>query len=163
MVIIQNNITDNDLLKDDEISTFVAILLARLEAKGHIDKSQLAAEIVIRLVDIKEITELNQHYRNIKKPTNVLSFSDTTRDMPDVVKAVLPKILGDIIICFSIVKKEASAQNKTLKAHFLHILTHAILHLIGFEHKHKINATTMQNLEIELLSDFGVSNPYEAR
>ncbi len=163
VVIIQNNILDNDMPKDDEINTFVAILLTRLEIQGYIDKSQLVAEIVIRFVDIKEITLLNRRYRNINKPTNVLSFVDTTRDMPSAVKVVLPKFLGDIVICSSIVKEEALAQDKTLTAHFLHILMHAILHLAGFDHKHKVEATAMQDLEIELLSGFGVSNPYATR
>lgn len=67
------------------------------------------AELTIRIVDKNEMTELNSTYRHKNKPTNVLSFPF---DMPKELLDEIP-LLGDIVICASVIEEEAAAQKKT--------------------------------------------------
>ncbi len=113
------------------------------------------AELTIRIVGEEEIAELNQQYRKKSGPTNVLSFrfdSDVELEIP---------LLGDLVICGSIVEKEAKQQNKSSEAHWAHMIIHGTLHLLGHDHLTKSEASEMESKEINLLQQLGFSNPYE--
>lgn len=113
-----------------------------------------AYELTIRLVDDEESQRLNHTYRNKDQPTNVLSFP---------VDPALPleiPLLGDLVICAPLVEKEAKAQNKSLKDHWAHLVIHGILHLWGYDHITDEDAEVMESLEIKLLSQLGIANPY---
>lgn len=112
------------------------------------------SEMTIRIVDIDESQTLNATYRGKDKPTNVLSFP---ADLPDEVNIPL---LGDLVICAQIVNNEASAQNKTINAHWAHMVIHGTLHLLGYDHENDDDAHTMESLEISLLDSLGFTNPY---
>lgn len=112
-------------------------------------------EITIRIVNKKESQKLNSSYRGKNCPTNILSFPLTSTAL----KFASP-LLGDLVICAPIVKKEALEQNKTLEAHFAHLTIHGILHLLGYEHNTKKNAAAMEKLESKILHKLGFPNPY---
>lgn len=115
-------------------------------------------EITIRLVDTKEMSELNSQYRKKTGPTNVLSFpSEIPKEIIEQMEYVL---LGDIIICPAVLDKEAHEQEKTIKAHWAHIVIHGILHLLGYDHIKEDEEKIMQALEIELLKKINFDNPY---
>ncbi|RKZ36817.1 MAG: rRNA maturation RNase YbeY [Gammaproteobacteria bacterium] len=115
---------------------------------------QRQVEMTIRLVDETEGTQLNETWRGGVGPTNVLSFPFECPpgvDMP---------LLGDIIICAPLVAREATKQNKSLSAHWTHLVIHGTLHLLGYDHIEESQAQLMENLEIRILHDLGYSNPY---
>ncbi len=114
-----------------------------------------ATEISFRWVDEQESADLNQRYRGKSGATNVLSFcyQDDT--------GVAPGFLGDIVICSSLVKKEADSQGKLENHHWAHLVIHGILHLIGYDHETDAEAAQMESLEISLLSELGIANPYQ--
>lgn len=114
------------------------------------------AEISVRIVSAAESAELNQHYRGKKGPTNVLSFP---ADIPDFVKSPL---LGDIVICATIVRQEANEQHKTLEAHWAHMLIHGTLHLLGYDHIEESEANVMEALETTILGKLNFPPPYLA-
>ncbi len=114
------------------------------------------AEISVRIVSVAESAELNQHYRGKKGPTNVLSFP---ADIPDFVKSPL---LGDIVICATIVRQEANEQHKTLEAHWAHMLIHGTLHLLGYDHIEESEANVMEALETTILGKLNFPPPYLA-
>ena len=114
-------------------------------------------EISIRIVDETEMTHLNRLYRGQDKPTNVLSFP---ADIPSELE--LP-LLGDIVICASVIEAEAKQQNKTEIAHWAHMLVHGTLHLLGYDHLEDSQATQMEDLEISILQKLGYTNPYETQ
>jgi probable rRNA maturation factor len=118
-----------------------------------------SAELTVRLVDAKEITTLNHTYRKKNKPTNVLAFPAV---YPDDIELEFP-LLGDIIICSSVLKQESEEQDKPLVAHWAHIVIHGVLHLLGYDHIKESEALKMQAIEIGLLAKLGFDNPYKSK
>ena len=110
--------------------------------------------VTIRLVDVQESTALNERYRHKSGPTNVLSFPF---EPPPGVHSAL---LGDLVICASLVKQEAAEQGKKEQAHWAHMVVHGLLHLQGYDHQTAADARQMESLEIRLLEDLGYSDPY---
>jgi probable rRNA maturation factor len=113
------------------------------------------AVLTIRLVDREEGRELNRRYRGRDQATNVLSFP---AELPDEVD--LP-LLGDIVLCAPVVAAEAAEQEKDIQAHWAHLTIHGILHLLGCNHQQGAEAEEMEALEIRLLRQLGIDNPYE--
>lgn len=122
-----------------------------LEQSGY-NKSD--AIVSLRIVDKKEITELNKNYRNIEKATNVLSFPYEA--LPEVEL----NLLGDIVVCATVVNAEASQQEKPVEQHWAHIIVHGVLHLLGYDHVEDKQAEQMEALEIDILSNLGIPDPY---
>lgn len=113
------------------------------------------SELTIRIVDIAESQSLNAQYRGKDKPTNVLSFPF---ELPDGIE--LP-LLGDLVICASVVAQEALDQQKKTSDHWAHMVIHGILHLLGYDHIDDTDAEEMETLEINLLAELDITNPYE--
>ena len=109
-------------------------------------------EITIRLVDADEGQSLNNEYRGKDYATNVLSFP----------YEVEPVTTGDLVICPSVVAKEAAEQNKPLAAHYAHLTVHGMLHLQGWDHDNDDDAEAMENEEKEILAALGYPDPYAA-
>ncbi len=120
-----------------------------------LDGMREQVELVIRLVDEAESQELNQKYRRIDGPTNVLSFPS---NLPEVVDS---DILGDLVICAPVVLREAVEQGKETEAHWAHMVVHGVLHLLGYDHLQEGDAETMEQLEREVLSGLGFQDPYK--
>lgn len=112
------------------------------------------AEVSIRIVDETEMTDINRLYCDKNKPTNVLSFP---ADIPDELNFPL---LGDIVICASVVAEEAKSQSKSELAHWAHMLVHGTLHLLGHDHIKDADAEKMQACEVSVLQQLGYSDPY---
>jgi probable rRNA maturation factor len=108
------------------------------------------AEITIRIVDNDESINLNNIYRKKKYPTNVLSFL-----VDDEVH-----LIGDIVLCAPVIKKEALEQSKKLEAHYAHLIIHGALHLYGYDHENIKDADIMEAKEIKILTKLGYKNPY---
>ena len=112
------------------------------------------AELCIRIVSLEESQELNSTWRGKDKPTNVLSFPF---EAPPGFSSAM---IGDLAICAEVVTTEAKEQNKPLKAHWAHMVIHGVLHLIGFDHINDDDAEEMEALEIKLLAQLDIPNPY---
>ncbi len=115
-----------------------------------------ASQIAIRIVDEDESAELNERWRHKNGPTNVLSFTMSGMEM------IAPAILGDIVICAPVVKKEANEQSKTLVSHWAHMTIHGILHLLGYDHIEEDAAVKMESLEITIMETLGFTDPYQS-
>jgi len=130
----------------------LALLRGVRKADNKLPKT---TELTIRIVDGMEIQELNKSYRSIDKPTNILSFPF---EAPDCIGI---NLLGDLVICHSIIENEAKEQNKDITAHWAHIIIHGTLHLLGYDHIEDKQAELMEGLEIELMKALGLPNPYD--
>ncbi|MCJ8146940.1 rRNA maturation RNase YbeY [Acinetobacter sp. A3.8] len=142
------------ILNEDALAQIIDTALV------HLDMNELT-EIGIACVDLAESHELNMQYRGKDKPTNVLSFpSDIPEEILDMLDA---QPLGDLVICIPVVLQEAEEQQKTPINHFIHLLVHGVLHLLGYDHELGDNeAEEMESLEIEILAKLGINNPYIA-
>lgn len=108
------------------------------------------------LTDDAEQRRLNLSYRGIDAPTNVLSFA-----LADVAPPPgAPVLLGDVVLAYETVAREAAEQQKTLAAHLQHLVVHGVLHLLGFDHENDTQAAKMEALEVEILQRLGVPDPY---
>lgn len=111
-------------------------------------------ELTIRIVDVDEMTMLNQTYRKKTGPTNVLSFPAEISSEFEI------NLLGDIVICAPVVQKEAEEADIDLLAHWAHMVVHGTLHLLGFDHEDDEEAEVMEKLETQILTQLGYPAPY---
>lgn len=118
-------------------------------ANAVVGKKYKDSEVSIVLTNDDEIHKLNKEYRNIDKPTNVLSF-----ELQDDI------LLGDIYISFDTVMKEAKEQGISFENHTAHMVVHGVLHLLGFDHIKDEEAEIMENKEVGILKKLNIKNPY---
>lgn len=129
-------------------------------------KKQNHLELSICLVSNAQIKKINQEFRNKNKPTDVLSFSFLDEKLirkigfKNVAKPMQQMFLGDIILAFETINKEALATKKDFYHHLTHLLLHSILHLIGYDHERKKDAAIMEKIEIKILQKLKIKNPY---
>tara|TARA_R110002072_G_scaffold59158_5_gene150756 strand:+ start:26143 stop:26628 length:486 start_codon:yes stop_codon:yes gene_type:complete len=120
-----------------------------------LDRGVAPCELAVKIVDEDESQALNELYRNKYAPTNVLSFP-LDGGLPDQ-----RLLLGDLAICAEVVRREARTQDKTVQAHFAHMVVHGVMHLLGFDHVESSEAEEMEQIEIDILRTMGFPNPYE--
>jgi probable rRNA maturation factor len=109
-------------------------------------------QLGLRLVGLAEGRQLNANYRNKDYATNVLTFEYGVQ--PDGTAA------GDIVLCVPVLKREAKEQRKELLCHAAHLVIHGTLHALGYDHLKSRDAKHMEYLEIGILAQLGIENPY---
>ncbi|MGS2721605.1 rRNA maturation RNase YbeY [Paraglaciecola aestuariivivens] len=147
---------DYALPSEAQIQLYLDKLLANLELANK--------ELTVRIVEEDEIQQLNQQYRGKDSPTNVLSFPfEAPSFFPEQsnLDENLNDFLGDIVICAPVVEKEAQAQHKQLNHHWAHMLIHGTLHLLGYDHIEEQDAQVMENIEIAVLKELAIDDPYQ--
>jgi probable rRNA maturation factor len=139
----------------------VRALLRRALAEAAATVSTSDAELAIVLTDDSAIRRLNRKWRGKDEPTNVLAF-------PTLEPSAGPHrrpyvILGDIVIAYQTLAREAAAEGKPFGHHLAHLAVHGFLHLAGHDHGTDKEAAAMEGLEIAILARLGIPNPYVAR
>ena len=120
-----------------------------------------APAAVLRVVSEEEGRSLNDSYRGKDYATNILSFPSDYSDLPaEALDEEDASYLGDLVICAAVVEKEAVEQNKTPEQHWAHLLIHGVLHLQGYDHITEDEAAIMEAIEIKLLGELGIPDPY---
>lgn len=110
-----------------------------------------AAELSVAIVGIEEMAHLNEQYRDVAGPTDVLSFGC---DEPCAAGSDEPITLGDVIIAPEVAEKQAVELGTTPEAELNLLLVHGILHLLGYEHDEDEAAEAMQARERALLASW---------
>ncbi len=119
------------------------------------------AEIAVLLADDAAVRELNRDWRGLDKPTNVLSFATWwDDDCPPPPAAGVAVHLGDLELALETLLAEAASEGKPPADHLAHLTLHGILHLLGYDHLEEDEARDMESLEIRLLAEIGVPDPY---
>jgi probable rRNA maturation factor len=106
------------------------------------------AELSIAVVDVDEMAHLNERYRGVDGPTDVLSFGC---DDPCPAGSDEPITLGDVIIAPEVAERQASELGTTVEEELNLLLVHGVLHLLGYEHDDDEAAHAMQDRERALL------------
>lgn len=104
------------------------------------------APLTVRIVAAAEIQQLNCQYRNKNCVTNVLAFPF------EPIEGVEDDYLGDIVICFSVVKNESKQLDKCFSFYFARILIHGVLHLLGYDHQTDEEEQVMTQREQQILT-----------
>ena len=110
--------------------------------------------INVRIMDDKEMRELNKKFRGKDASTNVLSFTNE-----DISKPITGN-LGDIAISYEFVKNESEELDVDFDDHMIHMLIHGVYHILWFDHESNTMAEVMENKEIKLLEKLNIRNPY---
>ena len=131
-------------------------------AAARRDRRRLGASsfiIDVALIDDRAMRRLNRTYRGKDKSTNVLSFPAEPSG-PGTAKR---RVLGDIALALGTLRREARAQGKSPPDHLSHLMVHAVLHLLGYDHESDPEAEHMEALERKALAGLAIADPYRSR
>ena len=120
-------------------------------------------ELSLLFTNDTKIKSLNNEFRNKNKATNVLSFPDIEINWRSILEFEVNNeymYLGDVAFSYETIKQEALLKSISFEDHFKHLLIHAILHLIGYDHMNDEEAEVMETIETEILNSFGIKSPY---
>ena len=117
------------------------------------------SELAIVLTDDAAVRKLNRRWRGSDKATNVLSFPAHGLVPP----GSGPRPLGDVVIAYETMAREAQEQGLPLTHHLTHLAVHGFLHLLGYDHESDTEAETMEQLERDILARLDVPDPYATR
>ncbi|MGC1349437.1 MAG: rRNA maturation RNase YbeY [Xanthobacteraceae bacterium] len=112
-----------------------------------------SSELAIVLTDDSTIRLLNRDWRGVDAPTNVLSF-------PANRAGGAPPFIGDIVLAYETITREARAEHKPFAHHTAHLAVHGFLHLLGYDHVRKKDAEEMEQLERDILRRLRIPDPY---
>ncbi len=121
--------------------------------------------ISILACDDARIAALNASFRDKDKATNVLAWPSDERaptvpgTRPEPPDPSDPE-LGDIAISYDTMLRESEASGISLRDHSLHLIVHALLHCLGYDHIDDKDAAIMEATEVEVLARLGVADPY---
>ena len=132
-----------------------AATIVRNAVQAAAKATSTRAALAIVLTDDSAIRTLNRDWRGFDKPTNVLSFPAAKRRAGSDDAS-----LGDVIIAFQTVAREAEDEGKTFKHHLAHLAVHGFLHLLGYDHEADRDARKMERLEVAILARLGMPDPY---
>ena len=140
---------------EEELAGFAGQAIAAALAELGVTPPD-GSELSIVFTDDENIKRLNAQWRGKDKPTNVLSFPAFP-----VTKGAPPQpLLGDIVLAFETVGREARDEGKTFDAHLIHLTVHGFLHLLGYDHEGEDDAEEMERVERRILARLAIPDPY---
>ncbi|MTI81473.1 MAG: rRNA maturation RNase YbeY [Firmicutes bacterium] len=114
------------------------------------------AEVSLVFVGDEYIHQLNQSYRGIDRPTDVLSFAMKEGEaVPEDDEA--EQVLGDIVISIETAQKQAKEYGHSLEREIAFLSIHGALHLLGYDHQAETDTANMRQQEDGILSHMGIS------
>ncbi len=130
-------------------------LVRRAVSEAAAMQSTTGSELAIVLTDDSAVRELNRLWRGVDAPTNVLSFPAATKRGADE-----PAHIGDIVLAYETIEREARDEGKPLANHVAHLVVHGYLHLLGFDHEKNAEAEDMEHAERQILRRLAIPDPY---
>ena len=113
-------------------------------------------EVSVTIVDIETIHDINKKYRNIDRPTDVISFAFLDNDDLPVIKG-MPILLGDIYICDEVCINQANEYGHSIRRELAFLFTHGLWHLFGYDHVNsKEEEEVMFKLQDEILNEVDI-------
>lgn len=108
-------------------------------------------ELSVAFVDRRQSQMFNRHYRKRNAPTNVLSFTLSSRDPKSVGKR---EASGEVMLCAPVIRAEASKLRLPVKRHAKRLFVHGMLHILGYDHAKEGDFRRMQRAEVAVLGDW---------
>ena len=136
---------DEDITELKEVRKFIDFALKYLKLENVIFN--------VIIVDNEEIHKINREYRNIDRPTDVISFA---LEDDDTFIKMDKRILGDIYISIDKAKEQAEEYGHALLRELCFLTIHGILHLLGYDHMKKDEEEIMFGLQERILTEYGI-------
>jgi probable rRNA maturation factor len=153
---------DNDREIESKFNKLIKKIISYSFLQKKIEKD-FEVELGIHLIDDGEMQNINHQYRQKNKATNVLSFPSfdfLSKDEINISNQTKFISLGNIFLSYKTIQHESQEQNKSFNNHLIHLLTHGILHLLGYDHQNHKDSEKMERLEVEILKNLDINNPY---
>jgi len=99
---------------------------------------------------------LNMKYRNIDRPTDVLSFALNEGDEPEIVDGSGINMLGDIIISVERATEQAVEYGHSIEREIAFLTVHGMLHLLGYDHMEEVDRVEMRKEEDHVMAKLGI-------
>ena len=125
-------------------------------------------EIEMLACDDNRMAALNSYFCGIEQSTNVLSWPSIDRSpkkagqFPSIMTQSGDDFIGDVAISYDTCLREAYDSKRKIEHHVSHLMVHAVLHLMGFDHKNVKDAELMETIEVEILGKMGIDSPYKS-
>ena len=148
-LLIANNTSeelDLDLISERAEKTIEEVL--------RVEKIEENVEVSLSIVDKDEIHILNRDYRDVDRPTDVLSFPMDEEGFDNEGNPIL--LLGDIVICLDVAKDQAADFGHSLEREIMYLICHSTLHLLGYDHIEEADKKEMRAKEKEIMKNLGV-------
>lgn len=151
-----NLLIDNQTNEDIKFQQTIEKVIREVLKVEDIDEAK--CEISLSFVDEDRIHELNKAYRNVDRPTDVLSFpiEDFVNEDKEKILEKDYLMLGDVIICVDIAKNQAKDLGHSFEREIMYLTCHSILHLLGYDHIDEDDKKLMRSREKEVMKNLGV-------
>jgi probable rRNA maturation factor len=131
-----------------------AAIVRRAVGRAAATLSTSPSELAVVLTDDSAIRALNRDWRGTDTATNVLSFPT---------KYTGDRHLGDIVLAYQTIAREARRERKPFAHHLAHLAVHGFLHLVGYDHDDERQALVMEDAERAILRQLAIPDPYRAQ
>lgn len=168
-----NNVKINLSIEDERWTAAIADVAAVVEKVKDAVINRVSGEVDFLLPDRQfslnlclsndeEVHRLNKEFRKMDKPTNVLSFASVDDVAFDEMLASGAEVeLGDVIVAFETMEREAKETDVSFCEHFCHLWAHGMLHILGYDHIEPEDRAEMEQREIDILEKLKIANPYQ--
>lgn len=153
------NLQDKVEIKDD----IIKLMNESVEIIMENEKFTDAYNIDVMIVDNERIRQINSEYRNIDKPTDVLSFPivdmydrEIKTSLGDIDKDEGAIVLGDIVISIEKAVEQALEYGHSLEREIIFLLTHGVYHLLGYDHDNEEREKKMLGKQNAVLDKMGL-------
>ena len=113
-------------------------------------------EVSVTLTNNAYIHQLNKQYRNIDRPTDVLSFALNESEEPDIEDGPDVNLLGDLIISVERAKEQAADYGHSVKREIAFLTVHGMLHLLGYDHMEEQDRLEMESEQRYVMEKLGI-------
>ena len=147
--------------EDIDVEDYIKKIVETITQEEKIFTEEISVSIMS--ADKLMIREYNKKYRGIDRVTDVLSFPIFTKEELSIIrntndeKKIKSLELGDILICLDIVEVQAGEYETGLLRELLYMITHAMCHLVGYDHIEQEEKKEMRVLEEKILNKIGVA------
>ncbi|WP_276886473.1 rRNA maturation RNase YbeY [Anaerococcus lactolyticus] len=140
------NDLDLDLIRERAEKTIEEVL--------RVENFTENAEVSLSIVDMETIHRLNKEYREVDRPTDVLSFPMDEEGYDNEGNPIF--LLGDIVICLDVAENQAKDFGHSLEREMMYLICHSTLHLLGYDHIEEDDKLEMRSREKEVMKNLGV-------
>lgn len=149
-----NLLLANDTNKDLDLDLIRERAEKTIEEVLRVENFNENAEVSLSIVDMETIHRLNKEYRDVDRPTDVLSFPMDEEGYDMEGNPLF--LLGDIVICLDVAENQAKDFGHSLEREMMYLICHSTLHLLGYDHIEEDDKLEMRAREKEVMKNLGV-------